>query len=139
MSVIKPDFETACDMVRDFARKYVRTQPYARLDKQNRQLHIGLRELNQYATGTGFDKPLRFDLPNGFGWLAKQTGSSDEWSWAGKPVSERQAVELLNQQHDANSDYRPLEMLLRLSQAVDDNTVTYWRSSLSDIEKEQHQ
>ena len=70
MSVIKPDFETACDMVRDFARKYVGTQPYARLDEQNRQLHIGLRELNQYATGTGFDKPLRFDLPNGFGWLA---------------------------------------------------------------------
>jgi hypothetical protein len=102
-------------------------------------LHIGLRELNQYATGTGFDKPLRFDLPNGFGWLAKQTGSSDEWSWAGKPVRERQAVELLNQQHEAHSDYRPLEMLLRLSQAVDDNTVTYWHSSLSDIEKEQHQ
>ena len=61
MSVIKPDFETACDMVRDFARKCVGTQPYARLDEQNRQLHIGLRELHQYATGTGFDKPLRFD------------------------------------------------------------------------------
>lgn len=71
MSVIKPDFETACDMVRDFARKYVGTQPYARLDEQNRQLHIGLRELHQYATGTGFDKPLRFDLPNGFGWFAR--------------------------------------------------------------------
>lgn len=70
--------------------------------------------------------------------MAKQTGSSDEWSWAGKPVSERQAVELLNQQHEAHSDYRPLEMLLRLFQAVDDNTVTYWHSSLSDIEKEQY-
>ena len=47
-------------------------------------------------------------------------------------------MELLNQQHEAHSDYRPLEMLLRLFQAVDDNTVTYWHSSLSDIEKEQY-
>lgn len=139
MNTVKPDFETACDMVRDFARKYVRTQPYARLDEQNRQLHIGLHELQQYATGMGFDKTMRFDLPNGFGWLAKQTGSADEWSWAGKPFSERQAVELLNQQHEAHANYRPLEMLLRLSRTVDDDTLAYWHSSLSDIRKEQHQ